>query len=177
MQYFIGVVPSNEYQERIKKFQQQWEKNKLPKVVEPHITVKAQGGLTPDKMWLRELEKVCRDMSPFKIRLNKPAFFGDHVLFLRVESDHVYELHRKIVQSIAPGQEMIKRYMELDDYVPHLTIGQTYWGLSSQELIDMSKKIEGALSPYPSFEVEFVRVYNEIEPNTYRKYLDVPLGV
>lgn len=45
-EYFIGIVPPKEYLKRIELFQTKW-MNHLG--VEPHITLKAQGGLTPDK--------------------------------------------------------------------------------------------------------------------------------
>jgi hypothetical protein len=46
VEYFIGIVPPEEYMKRIECFQRRW-MNYLG--VEPHITLKAQGGLTSDK--------------------------------------------------------------------------------------------------------------------------------
>jgi hypothetical protein len=103
-------------------------------------------------------------------------FFGESVLFLSVESNKLTELHRKIVDVISPGKELIKRYMEMDDYTPHLTLGQTFWGLTERELKDMADKAKKELPPYPTFEVNFIRIYQEIEPNTYINYLDIPLS-
>lgn len=40
MQYFIGIVPPQKYTARIIQFQNRWSNNRLPQVVEPHITVK-----------------------------------------------------------------------------------------------------------------------------------------
>jgi 2'-5' RNA ligase len=175
MQFFIGIVPPEEYKNRITKFQKQWINNSLPDVVEPHITIKAQGGLTDETDWLQKVKKVCQDNMQFKLKLNRPAFFGESVLFLTVESKRIYQLHRKIVNAVSPEKDLIKKYMELDDYVPHLTLGQTYWGLSSEELKDMAKFTEEKLRPYPTIEVNSLRVYQEIEPNKYRKYLDIQL--
>ena len=42
--YFIGIAPPAEYLERVEHFQRKW-MNFL--FVEPHVTLKAQGGLTP----------------------------------------------------------------------------------------------------------------------------------
>ncbi|ENQ3108345.1 2'-5' RNA ligase family protein [Bacillus cereus] len=175
MQYFIGIVPPDEYKEKIIKVQQRWENNLLVDVVEPHITVKAQGGLTADLEWIEKLKKVCANFSTFNASLNQPKFFGESVLFLDVASEKVFELHQKIVNAISPDNELIKKYMELDNYVPHLTMGQTHWGLSSKELKTMAKITEKELSPYPTFEVNFIRIYQEIETNKYVKYLDIPL--
>lgn len=176
MQFFIGIVPPKEYSKKITDFQKQWKNNLLPEVVEPHITIKAQGGLSAKANWLREVKKVCKDAKSFKLRLTKPSFFGESVLFLSVQSDEIIDLHKKIVNAIAPEKDLIKKYMELDYYVPHLTLGQLHWGLSSNELIDMAKMAEECLSPYPIIDVNFLRVFQEIEPNKYRKYLDIPLG-
>ncbi|NHM30654.1 2'-5' RNA ligase family protein [Neobacillus terrae] len=175
MQYFIGVVPPEDYKKRILELQQQWKNNSLVHVVEPHITIKAQGGLTPDKSWISDVKKICEDTAPFSVTLNKPMFFGESVLFLSVESEEIFELHRKLVKTISPNNDLIKKYMELDLYEPHLTLGQTYWGLTSNELKNMAKVTETELSPYPSFEVSFIRIYQEVETNKYIKYIDIPL--
>lgn len=57
-----------------------------------------------------------------------------------------------------------------------MTLGKTNYGLSKKELKEMVKLAEKELSPFPTFEVRFVRVYQEIEPNVYRKYVDIPLN-
>ncbi|MFS1518845.1 2'-5' RNA ligase family protein [Bacillus sp. SCS-151] len=176
MQYFIGIVPPEEYIKKIMKFQLQWENNELPNVVEPHITVKAQGGLTSDKDWLKDVEKVCEDTTPFKLKLSKVDFFEENVLFLCVESRELYKLHKEIVNAVSPEKDLIKKYMELDDYFPHLTLGQTHWGLSREELRDMAELTEEKLSPYPTINVDSLRVYQEIESNKYVKYLDIHLN-
>ncbi|WP_456278983.1 2'-5' RNA ligase family protein [Bacillus sp. AK128] len=175
MQFFIGIVPPEEYKEKIKKFQRNWASNSLPDVVEPHITVKAQGGLNTEKNWLKEVEKICQGTSPFKLTLNKPAFFGEVVMYLTVDCREIYELHRKIVNVISPGNELIKKYLELEHYVPHLTLGQTNWGLTNLELKEMARIAEEELSPYPTFIIDFLRVYQEVEPHKYRKLLDIQL--
>lgn len=175
MQYFIGIVTPDEYIKRTIEFQRQWGNNALTNVVEPHITIKAQGGLTSDKDWLDQVMKVCEDFPPFKVSLNKPKFFGESVLFLNVESTEIHNLHNKLVQAISPSEDLIKKYLELENYVPHLTLGQSKYGLSVEELDDMAKKAENVLIPYPTFKVNFLRVYQEIEPNKYIRYMDIPL--
>jgi hypothetical protein len=56
-----------------------------------------------------------------------------------------------------------------------MTLGKTDYGLSKKELKEMGKSAEKELNPFPTFDVKFVRVYQEIEPNKYIKYLDIPL--
>ncbi|WP_322099555.1 2'-5' RNA ligase family protein [Gottfriedia endophytica] len=139
------------------------------------MTVKAQGGLTSDKDWLDKVNNICESFPSFEVVLNKPAFFGDSVLFLTVDSDKIYDLHKKIIEAVSPTEEIIKQYLELGDYTAHLTLGQTYFGLTSEELKEMAYRAEKELIPYPTFEVNFLRVYQEIEANKYFKYIDIPL--
>ncbi|MBP1997026.1 2'-5' RNA ligase [Paenibacillus eucommiae] len=59
MQYFLGIVPPNEYKEQIVKFQNRWSSNRILDVVEPHVTVKAQGGLNQDLVWMNKIKETC----------------------------------------------------------------------------------------------------------------------
>lgn len=176
MQYFIGIVPSDEYKKKIIEFQQKWVNHFITDVVEPHITLKAQGGLTPDKEWISKVKKVCNNFSSFNISVSKPMFFGEDILYLSATSKELYKLHNCIVEEISPSDDLIKKYFELDDFTPHMTLGKTYFGLSKQELKDMAQLAEEELSPYPSIEVNFIRIYQEIEPLKYIKYFDIPLN-
>jgi len=176
MQFFVGIVPPEDYLQRITAFQRQWERNLLPDVVEPHIMVKAQGGLTPDNNnWLNEVKAVCKSSPAFRAELRSPDWFGEEVLFLHVESPQLKDLHRKFVRAVGSSEQLIKQYFEMDKYHAHLTLGQTRWGMTVEELADMHRRAEEALAPYPAFEIDFVRVYQETEPDRYRKYVDIPL--
>lgn len=176
MQYFIGIVPSDEYKMKLIDFQHKWKNNLITNVVEPHITLKAQGGLTPDEEWLSRVRKVCNNFQPFQITLDKPMFFGEDILYLSANSHELYKLHKAIVREISPSNELIKQYFELDDFVPHMTLGKANYGLSKIDLIDMKVLAEKELSPFPTFDVKFVRVYQESETNKYKKYIDISLN-
>lgn len=176
MQFFIGIVPSDEYKMKLIDFQHKWKNNRITDVVEPHITLKAQGGLTPDGKWLSKVKRVINNFQSFQIKLDKPMFFGDDILYLSATSNELYKLHKNIVLEISPTNDLIKKYFELDDFVPHMTLAKTNYGLSKKELSDMGKLAEKELNPFPTFEVRFVRVYQEIETNKYIKYLDISLN-
>ncbi len=172
LQYFIAIVPPDNYKKEIIKFQNQW----ISVNQEPHITVKAQGGLNSDTTWLEDIKKVCNNFQSFYLSITEPTFFGKSVLFQGVESKEVFELHHKLVKSVAPSEDLIKRYFELGDFTPHLTLGQTNWGLTEKDLEAMSNKAKTQLRPYhPTFEVNYIRVYKEVEPNRYDVFLDIPL--
>ncbi|MFL8938661.1 2'-5' RNA ligase family protein [Rossellomorea oryzaecorticis] len=178
--YFIGIVPPEEYIDRIERFQRKWISQSG---VEPHITLKAQGGLTPDKKWIDKVKKICENVSPFHLSLGKPRYFGDNILYLSVYSIDLHTLHQKIVNVISPSDELIKRYFELDDFIPHLTLGKEQFGgnistgLSKDGLKEMKCAAGEELTPYPDFKVDYIRVYElNIEKRKYETFLDIPLG-
>ncbi|UTR07105.1 2'-5' RNA ligase family protein [Alkalihalobacillus sp. LMS6] len=175
MNYFIGIVPPEIYKQRIVRFQQQWRNNKLPNIVEPHITLKAQGGLLLDLRWLEKVADCCKDIETFQLTLDKADFFGDDVLFLHVKSEEILQLHKKIVHAVAPTDQLIEQYMELEKYVPHLTLGQSHWGLSRDELKEMYGSINKNLELFQPFSVDYLRIYRETEANHYTTYRDLYL--
>lgn len=176
MQYFIGIVPPKEYLQRIVDFQKRWTNNRLPEVVEPHITIKAQSGLTTDMKWLNKVREVCFSFPRFKMSLAAPATFGNAVLYLGIESNQTYKLHRRLVETISPSVEQIERYMELDRYIPHLTLGQTRWGINEFQLNEMKVEAISSLAPYPTFTVSQIRVYREVTPDKYEPFEDILLN-
>jgi len=176
MQYFIGIVPPDADKERIDRFRNRWASNRIGEVVEPHITVKAQGGLTEDLAWLDRVREVCSSFRRFQLSLAEPETFGDAVVFLSVRSDEIYELHRRLVEAVSPSPELIKRYFEGEYYHPHLTLGQTHFGMSGPEILEMKREARSALAPWPVFPVSFVRVYREIEPDKYAPFEDIRLA-
>ena len=180
VEYFIGIVPPKEYLERIEQFQTRWV-NHLG--VEPHITLKARGGLTSDKKWIDKVQNICQDFKSFDLSLGEPKYFGDNILYLTVRSKDLYELHQKIVKEISPSENLIKQYFELDDFIPHLTLGKGQYvgnistGLSKNELTQMKDLVDKELAPYPVFEVDFIRIYGlDPDKKRYEKYLDIPLN-
>lgn len=176
MRYFIGIVPPDSYLERIEDLRGKWPNHKINHAVEPHITLKAQPGLTPDEEWIETVREICKEFQPFQVKIGKPRYFFDNILYLSIESETLMKLHRKLVHAITPSPELSKQYFELDDFVPHISIGKTFYGLAKSELIEMEKLAEKELTPYPTFEVNFIRIYQEVEHEVYRKYVDIPLN-
>ncbi|KQX51234.1 MULTISPECIES: 2'-5' RNA ligase family protein [unclassified Paenibacillus] len=173
MQYFIGIVPPDEYKEQIAAFRNRWVSNRLKDVVEPHITVKAQGGLTEDTRWLDNVREICTSIKSFRLSMSGPATFGSAVIFLGVESEEIYVLHKLLVDKVSPSPELIDRYFELGRFHPHLTLGQTYWGMNENEIAEMKLAAIHDLAPFPTFQVNYVRIYKEIEQNKYEPFEDI----
>ncbi|MBM7578166.1 2'-5' RNA ligase [Jeotgalibacillus terrae] len=180
MEYFIGIVPPKDYLKRIERFQSKWT---TQSGVEPHITVKAQGGLRHDKQWIDQVKKVCINIKPFKVSLGQPKVLGGHILYMSVHSDDLHQLHQSLVHEISPGAELIQQYFELDAYTPHLTICKVKSSIDSlsvtteQKLKQLKESAEKELTPYPVFDVNFIRIY-ELDYETYRcsKVEDIALG-
>lgn len=178
--YFIGVVPPKEFLKQVEQLQRRWI-NKLG--VEPHITLKAQGGLTSDEKWISKVKKICEDFSPFQVSIGKPQYFGENILYLSVHSNNLHYLHQKLGHEISPSNDIIESYFELVAYIPHLTLGKEHYsssisaGLSNIELKGMEQLATKELSPYHEFTVNFIRIYKfHTEKKRYEKHLDIPLG-
>ncbi|QAS54584.1 2'-5' RNA ligase [Halobacillus litoralis] len=176
MQYFIGVLPPEGYKKEVTEFREKWINNSINDVVEPHITIKAQGGLTTDEGWVNKVKEICAETETFHVSFDGLMFFGDEVHYVNAAAEELHLLHESIVKAISPSKELIEKYFELDDFVPHMTLGKTTYGLTKPELKDMAEEAEKNLAPFPCFEVDFIRIYLEEETNKYRRYLDVTLG-
>lgn len=78
MHFFIGIVPPEDYKEQIsvfrnkwaKAFRNRWDNNGFRDPVEPHITVKAQSGLTEDMNWLEKVRETCSSFPIFQLTLS-----------------------------------------------------------------------------------------------------------
>lgn len=175
MQYFIGIVPPEKYKNQIIKFQHNWKHHEIADIVEPHLTLKSQGGLTPDKKWINKVKDVCNNFYAFNISVSTPKYFGEDILYLSAESAVLINFHMELVAAIAPPEDLIKEYFEREDFTPHITLGKTFYGLSKNDLKQMEIMAKENLAPYPTFKVEFVRIYQEDTLGKYIPYLDVPL--
>jgi 2'-5' RNA ligase len=176
VQYAIVATPPEAYQRRIVAWRSRWLGDGERRAVEPHVTVKAQGGLTDDLAWLDRVRAVCATFSAFVVALTGPAMFGDHVVYLGVESPGIVSLHRRLVEAVAPPPALIEQYFELDQYTPHLTLGQSEWGLAAKVLAEMRAEAARALSPFPTFNVAALRIYRETAPDRYEILEEIRLA-
>ncbi|MCM3611651.1 2'-5' RNA ligase family protein [Planococcus sp. MERTA32b] len=176
MQYFIGVVPPESELQKLKEFRKQWPANRIDDLVEPHITLKAQGGLSADEGWLENVKAAVADFLAFRVQLAEPRFFGEDVLYLSMDSPEVSELHSVLVEAVGTSPEQIARYFELDQFVAHLTLAKTSHGVSKGELKKMAEAASQELTPYPVFSVDSIWIYRKADDQRgYVKYMDVPL--
>ena len=69
-----------------------------------------------------QVQDVCKNFKPFSVSLDYPKYFDGSILYLSVHSDHLYNLHKKLVEAISPSKELINQYFELDAFVPQFNI-------------------------------------------------------
>lgn len=176
MQYFIGIVPPESELKKLKEFHNQWPANRINDLVEPHITLKAQGGLNADESWLKNVKEAAAEFPAFPIQLGEPCFFGEDILYLSMDSPELQALHKILVKAVGATPEQIAQYFELDYFVAHLTLAKTAYGLSKEELKEMAAAAREKLAPYPAFTVDSIRVYRKLsEQEGYSKYMDISL--
>ncbi len=174
MPYFVAAMPPSDYGDRITQFAKRW--NYTPGWP-PHITVKAQGGLSDGMGWLELVERVCLTSVPgIEVSLGEPKMLGASVLILPVESSALYNLHQMLVDALNPTAAERAQYFEDDRFVLHLTLGQTHYGLTSDDLEEMRIAAQDGLSPFPTFGVSFLRVFYLDIDGSYRKLRDIQLG-
>lgn len=172
MPYFIAVMPPTDYAGRITEFASRWGYHPdWP----PHITIKAQGGLTEDRAWLDAVAKACCSFQPFPVSLAEPAMFGESVLFLQVQSRAIGELHKTLVDTVNPTLEERARYFEDERFLPHLTLGQVEQELTKEQLAEMREYVAVDLTPYATFMVDKLRVFQLDVKGVYQPLLDLPL--
>ena len=177
MQYFIGIPLPDDIKEKIVSFQESFANNKVHLMVEPHITVKAQGGLIEDKFWIPAIENAIKEYPAFEVSFADVGNFGERVAFLVPSSGkELMGLHRILVNVIKPSAELMEKYFEGDNYHFHLTLAGTSWGMTSEELMLVKEKAKIELLNLQKFRVSFIRVYEQKDHDgPYEKLLDIPL--
>jgi 2'-5' RNA ligase len=165
MRFFVAVTPPPDLQTRVSEA--------FPGlVVEPHITVKAQGGLDRESrdVWLPKIATVARRTNPVEVTLGGPGMFGDSVLYLSVESAGLAALHAAIMQELEVSEAAARTYFEGDAWVPHLTLKQGA-RISPSEFDDTAKR----LLRNPTFVCRSLVLFGE-QDQGYGREKELPLG-
>jgi 2'-5' RNA ligase len=176
MDSFIGVTPPDDIQQRIVRLQTAFA---CKLVVEPHITVKTQSGLTDGRVWLKPVENFLRQQTPFRVALTGlltvPKWFWDEALLLGVQSPGIHKIHDDLLRLINPDEKLRHKYFEDRPYVPHLTLADRSYGISRETLCSMEAQAKHDFIDLPPFQVTFARIYQQANPaEPYTTLLDVP---
>ncbi|MGV2876130.1 nucleotidyltransferase [Macrococcus capreoli] len=176
-EYFIGILPPEPLYNKIINIQKKY----ISRLgVEPHITLKAQSGLSENEKWISKVENIISNFNTFKVNINDISYFGEVVLFIEVNSSNLTLLHNKLIESLEINSEEQKKYFEGKDFVGHITVAKTTYpsNLSSDVLSsDQLKVIEKELSNVKkteSFIVEDVWIFKKIN-NSYERYKKLKL--
>ena len=141
--YFIGISPPDPLYSQVVNFQL----GRPCALVEPHITVKAQSGLIDPPTWLKNIWTICLATKPFPVVVNEVEHFGGDVVYLKVESPGLVELHRSFVRAIGPTPEEIMDFHEMEGFIPHITLSQS---MPEQGIADVGSVIESAKVKFKS---------------------------
>jgi 2'-5' RNA ligase len=147
----------------------------VPQNVEPHITVKSQGGLGEDRAWLPRVEAAVKNFDKFRISFDGIGSFREDVVFLKPAfSQGLINLHKVLLDAVGPYEDLAGKYFENDRYSPHLTLGGIKWGLNKGELVLMMERAQDELRNLPDFEINSMRIYQKnIGDRSWEKLLDV----
>jgi 2'-5' RNA ligase len=172
MWYFIGVTPPEDIKKRIVHFQNEFS---YKWVVEPHITIKTQSGLTADRAWLQPVERYLRQQHPFQVEVTGLRWFADEVLFLGVQSPGIHIVRDDLLRVVNPSEKLRRKYFEDLPYVPHLTLADVRYGIAKDVLRSMEPRARQELIDLPPFPVTFSRVYQQASlSEPYTTLFDIP---
>ncbi|MBN8207813.1 2'-5' RNA ligase family protein [Bacillus sp. NTK071] len=172
MPFFIGILPPLLITNEISSFRKRWE---YQEISPPHITIKAQGGLTEEKSWLPKIESVCYDFPAFDLKLGAPATFGSTVLFSSVLSKEIITLHLLLVDAIKPTLDEQKNYYEATDFIPHLTIAKGEGIPNDDNFLQMKNDAHEKLVGFEPFKVHSIHLFSLNENEIYKPVLEIPL--
>jgi hypothetical protein len=103
--------------------------------------------------------------------------FGDDVVYLKVDSPGLVDLHRSFVQAIGPTSEEIANFHEMEGFVPHLTLSQS---MPEQGMVEVGSLVESAKGKFNSpvrFICGSVKIYRApSEFEQYRVFKEYMLG-
>ena len=128
---------------------------------------------TADLAWVHQL---CADIEPFSVTLGEPRVFGEMVVYLSVNTPRLVEVHQRLVGARSLSPETLQRYFEGDLYVPHLTLGQSAWGMTKEECQEMHREAGTALASIGTFMADGLQIFRGSAPGQYEPILCIPFG-
>jgi 2'-5' RNA ligase len=173
MSHFVGIVPPDHIYNTILNIQTQFGDNRL----EPHITVIPPVVVTDLPQWQQAIEDICSAFPTFDISLPKTGKFGKRVLFIDVVSEQLKHLHDKMAEATQPFEKPSKKQQEERSFRPHLTLGRSWCGFTTNSFAAMKSLAEEYLRSSVSFTATSVRIYHKPSPGgRYQPLEDVSLN-
>lgn len=165
MDFFFGVIPPEAIAHRLRE--------QFRYGTEPHITVKAQSGLKDETFdaWREAARTAVAGFGPLDVTLGKLGTFGDRVAYVSVDSPRIHDLHRLLVEAVAPTRDEMLRYHEMGPFTPHLSVGKR----GRFDLRDVRARVE-RLGQLPPFVVESVWLFRQdVAGMPYKRLEEMPL--
>lgn len=173
MKYFIGIAPPNDVRQKIELFRAGWG----PFSAEPHITVKAPNALFKLEEWLPGVAALCQTVPPVSIRLQGVGQFGTSVLYVRVSSIELPNLHNALLRLVNPPLAEQASFFEGKSYQPHLTLLHFPQPDPLGRSVSATVALAAAEWAEPTvFLARALRIYRSADDGEgYTPYLDLPL--
>lgn len=133
---FLAVVPPIETAQRIEDVQR---RAGIDVDVLPHITVKSQPGLNAAGEWREAVDRALVDVCPFDVAFPRIERFNDGILYLAVAGP-IRDLHWALLVAVEPVVGGDRFEYDGDGFVPHLTLGATFAGATSGQLLEIERE-------------------------------------
>lgn len=176
VKYFIAIPILDEPSEKIKNFQRAFSAKSII-MAEPHVTVKAQGGLSGDEKWVSKIKEVIEKTNCFELTLSSVETFGNKVILLKAEPfEKLFQIHKICVDEINPTEADIKKYHELGSYIPHSTLFEVDVKEDHSRFLEIFNSAKRTFNEKITFKVSTIRIYKQdIIGVPYRKLIDIEL--
>ena len=167
---FLGVVPPASVAEEIVALQRA---AGVEASVLPHVTVKAQPGLSDGNAWRPSVAAAVQRFEPFDLEVGGVRWFGHGIVYLAT-TGRIDELHRRVLDAVEAVVDEGRFEYEGDDYVPHLTLAAEFAGATRPQLDEVASRF--AERRY-TFRVESViEFWRQTRGGTYRPIGEFGLG-
>jgi 2'-5' RNA ligase len=127
---FLAIVPPREIADVIQDLQR---RIGVDTSVLPHVTVKAQPGLSLDGSWRHAVADALARRGRAHLSFTAVDWFGSGIVYLAV-SDAATELHWTILHAVESVVRGDRFEYDGDAYVPHLTLGAEFAGATGHQL-------------------------------------------
>lgn len=165
MKYFIGAPIPNSYKNKIEMLRAEFKFL----TTEPHITIVTPPALPDEDTFISDLIKVCKNIKPFNVKLEKLGQFSNRVLYVNVYSNELINLYENIFDNLNLEKEN-------RGYTPHLTIVKQR-PKRPVDIDEVKKRAEINLIPYPEYTLKSIVVYYQPKERfIYVPYMKIPLG-
>ncbi|MCX6754890.1 MAG: GrpB family protein [Candidatus Nomurabacteria bacterium] len=174
--YFIAIPILGQVKDLVLNIHKIYSLDSVLLLAEPHITIKAPGGLLPNELWIANFEEIIKNYKSFRLSFKNIGVFNNSVLYLESDSKILIDMHNKLINKLNCSPELKSRYFEGSQYIPHTTLIQFKKGFYSDII---KKDIESELLKIKNtkMEVKEIFIYKQSKPeDTFIQYKTIKLN-